>query len=556
MSSRKLVTVGSSLILALQMVQPAFSDDIGSNGLKIGTVGFVSDAVVPANNKSQSFENLKKALGLDTDIAPFAGDAPQAASSVKIGLLPDVSIPAFAPSTVVNADNAPLLTRASALKVDPVFGQRTPKLALVDSPLVSGSVEVTTTVDNIDSQIVRKEIEFMKFNTDFRMHYAGGGPWKGRRLTAYNIVASSLAVAGLANLQAVMYHYRSNPGLGLAHRGRIESGLILVMLGYLAEAGGYSFEMLNDFAHDAKSVVRHWDAKSVRNRAAAFKAEIDRLLMQRAQLVNASGDEAVFTAEGRVLADWRDLAIVDFTDLYMQSRGNKHVRDVAELGTIAIATTGAFPGALSAIRGVQHGNLKQIGGSGVGFMVSAGLLTSATQIIKYGALVQNAHSQKEIDRIMGETKCHAANAMGKDLEMLNTTAMNASVSPSLQKRLKVYLLCKDLVVQRSGMMSHEKQIANNSYQEGVVSTLLRGGPQIAFSAMVLHAGYADTTHATAAFRVIAQAATVDTTSWSIWLLDAIQGGARAEIGNHKGRNGNSPSFSANYPILKNMESYL
>jgi hypothetical protein len=518
MSSCKLVAVGVSLVIALQVMQPAFSRDIDWKAVDAGTIGSVSDAAKAARETSET------------------------TSCVKIGLLPDVSVPTLNQSTVVNADSAPA----------PVFGERTPKLALADTPLVSGSVEMST-LDTIDSEIVRKEIEFMKFNTDFRMHYAGGSRWKGRRLTAYNIVASSLAVAGLANLQAVMYHYRSNPGLGLAHRGRIESGLILVMLGYLAEAGGYSFEVLNDWVHDAKSVCQHWDAKSVRNHAAKLKTEIDSLLVQRAQLADASGDP-VYAAEGRVLADWRDLDILDFTDLYMQSRGNKHVRDVAELATIAIATTGAFPGALSAIRGVQHGNLKQVGGSGVGFMVSAGLLTGATQIIKYGALLQNAHSQKEIDKIMGETKCHAVETLNKDVEALNRTAMTASGSSSLQKRLNVYPLCTNLVIKRTGMMTREKQIAKNSYQEGVVSTLLRGGPQIAFSTMILHAGYADTMHATAAFRVIAQAATVNTTSWSIWLLDAIQGGTRAEIGNHKGRK--TPGFAENYPILKNMESYL
>jgi hypothetical protein len=552
MRNYKLLALSSSLMIVLQMGTSFYAADLGAPASGRSLTGLVPDMPLSAEEilkTTGSASSWKSAVNADDGVVPTTDNSTQAA---RLALVPSKPFSFGAaqfgePSAPTSLNSQPLFSKASRLVPD------TTKLALADTPVVSAHVEATA-VDNVDAQIVRKEIEFMKFNTDFRMHYAGGGPWKGRRLTAYNIGASSLAVAGLANIQAQYYHYRSNPGLGLAHRGRLECGLMLVMLGYLVEFGGYSFEMAYDLLKDAHSVGQHWDAKSVRTRAAQLKADIDTLLAQRAQQVSAAGNDPVLVAEGKVLTDWRDLAIVDFTQLYMQSRGNKHVRDVAELTTIAIAGNGAFPGALESIEGVRHTNLKQVGGSGVGYMVSAGLLTGATQVIKYGAMIQNAHSQKEIDRVMGETKCRAADSLGKDLDQLNQVAMGAGVPPALQRRMKIYSLCKDLVVKRCGIMEREKAIAKNSYQEGIISTLLRGGPQIAFSTMILHAGYADTQAATAAFRVVAQAATVNTTSWSIWLLDAIQGGARAEIGNYKGRN--AEGFGANYPILKTMESTL
>lgn len=550
MRSYKFLALGSSLMMALQAVPVAYAAHTRAS-LPADTVK-ESAGLIPDTPLSAAAINGAVEAGLPNEGSTYQT---QTATDRSLHLALAPSTAAFGESNLGDSsatrpsliDSQPLLSRVSRLSPD------TTTLALADTPVVSAHVEATA-IDNIDTQIVRKEIEFMKFNTDFRMHYAGGTPWKGRRLTAYNIGASSLAVAGLANIQAQYYHYRSNPGLGLHHRGRLECGLMLVMLGYLVEFGGYSVEMINDLLKDARSVGQHWDAKSVRTRAAQLKGEVDALLVQRAQQVSAAGNDPILVAEGQVLTDWRDLAIVDFTELYLQSRGNKHVRDVAELATIAIAANGAFPGALESIEGVRHTNLKQVGGSGVGYMVSAGLLTGATQVIKYGAMIQNAHSQKEIDKVMGETKCRAADSLGKDLDKLNQLAMGAGVPPAMQKRMKVYSLCKDLVVKRCGMIEREKAIAKNSYQEGIISTLLRGGPQIAFSTMILHAGYADTQHATAAFRVVAQAATVNTTSWSIWLLDAIQGGVRAEIGNYKGRN--AEGFGANYPILKTMESTL
>jgi hypothetical protein len=109
------------------------------------------------------------------------------------------------------------------------------------------------------------------------------------------------------------------------------------------------------------------DAHSVYKRAFALKGEMDSLLTERNQTAGGTSQSVVSLAEEKVLRDIRDLALLEFSRVYVDSRKLKATRDLTTLGTIAVCGTGAFPGALGVVRGLRNVNLKQVGGGGIGF---------------------------------------------------------------------------------------------------------------------------------------------------------------------------------------------
>lgn len=88
------------------------------------------------------------------------------------------------------------------------------------------------------------------------------------------------------------------------------------MVAYLTLGGMYLGEGLYDVYTDYKGKKQKWDAKSVREKALAFKNDLDKLMQQRQSLVSASasGNQlAVLNTEGKVLSGIQELGLIEFT---------------------------------------------------------------------------------------------------------------------------------------------------------------------------------------------------------------------------------------------------
>lgn len=177
-------------------------------------------------------------------------------------------------------------------------------------------VETSSSVDLINKQIIKKEIELLRFNTDFRNHYMAPNKNKQRRLKFYDAVGGGIANAGDITLMSQFWRYWKNPGQALANRGRLQAGAVVVMVAYLTLGGMYLGEGLYDVYTDYKGKKQKWDAKSVREKALAFKNDLDELMQQRQSLVSASasGNQlAVLNTEGKVLSGIQELGLIEFT---------------------------------------------------------------------------------------------------------------------------------------------------------------------------------------------------------------------------------------------------
>lgn len=433
---------------------------------------------------------------------------------------------------------------------NPIFAQESQ-----ESPPLRDYISSNSEASPIDRQILQKELELIKLNAEFFSHYTKGSKWKKRRMNFYDAAGGAIANVGDIILLSQFYRYDKNPGEGLAHKGRLQCGAIIVLVAYLTLGGMYAGEGIFDLYSDYKGKRKGFDAKTVFKRALTCKTDLDKLFEQRDKLIeSASNDKkAIMLAEGAVLKDIRDLALIEFSKIYVDSRKKRVARDLTTLGTLAVCATGAFPGAYNVIRGVKQVNLKKVGGGGVGFLVSGSILTAAPVLIHGGAAVQGKVTNDKLKKNLIESRSKTVAALSQDVKVLNQLSAQAG-----DKNQKPYALLADLLNQREDFLKKLAVKQKREVIENFVSYLAKGGPQIAWGTMLTRAGYRHRQEPAQAFRGIAQAATVNEVSWATWMLDTFQRGTRDEISNYK--NGKQATqdipFGVNNSKLVELENIL
>lgn len=368
-------------------------------------------------------------------------------------------------------------------------------------------------LDSINREIVKKEVELLKLNAEFRSHYTKPTKWKNRRLKFYDAIGGGIANAGDITLMSQFYRYWKDPGAGLAHKGRLEAGPIIVAVAYLTLGSLYAGEGMYDLVSDYRAKRQGFDARSIYKKVVAYKNDLNSLFESRAGLAQNQGPEAV--AEGKVLTDIRDLLLIEFSRIYVDSRQQRAARDLTTLGTIGVCATGAA-GAFQVVRGVQNVNLKQVGGGGISFLVSGSTLTAAPILIHGGAAVTGKLSADKLKKELGKMQCTALSSLESDVRQLNQMS-GSGVSNSNQYDV----LCK-LLKQRREYLDQADQRKKREIIESFLSYAAKGGPQIAWGTMLTRAGYKYYDNPVKSFRGIAQAATVNEVSWGNWMLDTVQ----------------------------------
>lgn len=418
-------------------------------------------------------------------------------------------------------------------------------------------------VEDLNREIVGKEIALVRLNAEFQQHYTRPNKWKQRRLTLYNIVGSGIANAGDITLLSQFWKYYRNPGEGLKHKPALEAGLITVMVAYLTLGGLYTAEGMADLSSDYVAHRHKMDAKGICKRVQAIKTDIDSLMESRkktiAELGNLSStDQEIASAEEKVLTGLRDQELIEFARLYIDSRKQRVARDITTIGTLAVCATGAFAGALVTLRGVQQVSLKEVGGGGIGFLISGSLLTAAPFLIYGGAGVSGKVAAKKMSDYLAESQNKTQQALASDTEHLNELIANRSSDATRQtaSRFDTYKTMEDLLADRKSYLEADRKRQRNDMIESFISYGARGGPQIAFGTLLARAGYHYSSNASKAFHGVAVGATVNEVSWGIWLLDALQKGTRNEMRNYRdGKNPSANPFIASNEKLVKLESW-
>ncbi len=403
-------------------------------------------------------------------------------------------------------------------------------------------------IESLNKQIAAKEVELLKLNSDFRTHYTARDRKKQRRMKFYDFAAGAVANAGDITLMSQFWKYQKKPGEGLNKRGRLEAGVITVLVAYCLLGSMYAAEGASDLICDYQGKRKHFDAKSMRERVVALRDEIDKLIAQRKAAVGlvspGSGESQYLLAEEEVLKDLRDLAILEFSKLYIDSRKKHSARDITTIGTLAVCATGAFPGALGVLNGIRHTNIKEIGGGGIGFLVSGATLTAAPVLIHGGAALTGKVAASRLSKELGEVQCKTTEKLVGDIAKLSGNG----------GRSEQYQVMAKLIGDRAAFLEGDKKEQKREMIESFISYAARGGPQIAFGTCVARAGYRYNNNAFKVFKGVAQGATANEVSWGIWMLDVVQKQTRNELKYRKeDKVGVNAAFSPENPDLKKLQ---
>ncbi len=425
-----------------------------------------------------------------------------------------------------------------------------------ETPVLRGNVSM----DELAMKTVQKEIELAALNSDFRTHYMQPNKWRNRRVKFYQMAAGGIANAGDITIMSHFWNYYRNVGGGLKHKGSLESGVITVMVAYLTLGGLYAAEGAHDLFNDYLAKRKGFDSKNVLKRAEDLKAEIDQALSARKAALSSDSslndsERTLLAQENKVLQDCRDLVLLEFSKLYVDARKKRIKRDVTTLGTIAVCATGAFPGALGVIRGIQEVNLKMIGGGGIGFLVSGATLAGAPLLIHGGAQLGGAWTQKNLSKTLGALECKMASQLKEDVDKLATVRIDAA-STTTAARVSSYRQLSDLLAERQDYLAQEKKRNKSQAIEDFVAYAIEGGPQIAWGTMVARAGYRWNRNPARAFKLIAEGATVNEVSWGSWLLNQTQGEIRDELYNMKHKfDGTTGAFGTTNTKLTELKTF-
>jgi len=414
-------------------------------------------------------------------------------------------------------------------------------------------------MDGIDHQILNKEVELLRLNAAFRNHYTKPNKWKERRLKLYDLVGGGMANAGDITIMSQFWHYQNNVGGGLKHKGSLESGVITVMLAYLTLGSLYGAEGLADLAIDYKSIHQKMDAKSICKTVASLKADIDGLLENRRKMAAEQGqlagtDQDIENTEERVLTGVRDQALTEFGQLYIDSRKRHTQRDITTIGTIAVCATGGFAAALPVIRGIEKVSLKEIGGGGIGFIVSGSTLAAAPVLIHGGAAISGQIATKKMSSYLAKSQEKTQETLAQDTGHLRDLIASASGNTTeANTRVGTYKILSGLMADRKSYLEAERRKQKHDMFESFISYGMKGGPQIAWGTFVTRAGYRYSANPSKAFHDIAVGATVNETAWGAWMLDTVQKGTRNEF--RFARDAQNNPFLATNDKVRQLEAW-
>lgn len=220
--------------------------------------------------------------------------------------------------------------------------------------------------------ILIKELDLERLNTKFRMASLYDDKWRGWRQFGYSMTNAGLTEAGLLTVMIERYKFLRQPPL-IAVRGRgrnsgrieirradrkpidpdtLRASVILQMVGNWIGATGNVVELGVNFAKYRRNKKAGMLASEVRQKVQEWLVEVDQLIDERnAFLETATGftpeQMEIYRAEGLILRDIRDLALLQNERYYLAAKGFSAFQISVYLIDLVRNVTGATTGLIN-----------------------------------------------------------------------------------------------------------------------------------------------------------------------------------------------------------------
>ena len=352
-------------------------------------------------------------------------------------------------------------------------------------------------LESLTKQIARKETELLRLNTNFRIECTRVSKWKPRRLFLYNLAASGTSNAGIDSIAASRWNYASHPKA--MTRTTAIAGPICLLVGHCITLGGVMTESTLDLINDYKVRKKGLDPKSSRTRVLAIKADLDKLIAERNDVLSqghdlSAADLELAQSEGAVLKDVRDLSLSEYSQFYVRANKFFANRDTNSVMAATAACTGGFQGSLLGIISADKRQPRLVYPGGVGFVISGATIAATPLATRLMANLRGSLARHDIAPEIDNISTSSVSQLDTDRLKLEQLLAQSNHSQNdyfanISKRAGAYSKQSELLAAQNQMNSEEKTLSNKEFLERMFFATCIGGSKMSWGINLAHAGY-------------------------------------------------------------------
>ena len=391
-------------------------------------------------------------------------------------------------------------------------------------------------IEHITNSALENELLLLDLDTRFRIENTRQTKWKPWRVFTYKLGASGVTEAGITTVAISRWRYYTDPKQ--APRNLLKAGPIMNLTGASIVIGGTLIETILSRLRDHRLAMNGLDAKATFRHFIKIKSQLDNLLAEREQMIQANrilspAQQEILQADGTILKDIRDLELVRFTNYYARARQAKVTRDVGALLSIAGAGTGGYLGSLNSLLAVCNHQPRTGGTAGIGFMVSGSIVALTPLLIKATSTIAENRAAQQAKKIIGE-QSQTLDRFETDRQHLLDLLSQADNSEitllnGLSARTTAYQLQKEIFENQNIAAAKKEDKSERNFREQLAFSSIVGGTNLARGIQVALAGFAYPNNPKTGFLLTATASTTYMVGAGAWILNTLQERARAQL---------------------------
>src|SRR5579875_277439 len=352
-------------------------------------------------------------------------------------------------------------------------------------------------IEALTEKIVRKEIELLRLSTNYRIESTRESRLRPWRFWLYNEAHFAINNAGIITLAAARWKYWQRPQL--LPTDLAKAGPTLLLIGHSVLAGGVVFESCLDVLRRYNLRRRGLDGKTATRRVRELRSEIDRLIASRDTAVSADqsmadGDRQVLAAEGAVLKDIRDAAVLEFSKFNIRASRWRYGKDTAQAVALSAASTGGFIGSLMSLEAAACHRPHLAGASGLGFTLSGALIVLLPIVTRLSMITGGKMAQRNLKRRLPDLNAGAAEALNADRQKLwallaRSAVDDRSVLGTVARRARIYDLQGEIFEKQAVAARAERREENRELIERTLINAAIGGTKMGYGIQLMNAGF-------------------------------------------------------------------
>ena len=447
-----------------------------------------------------------------------------------------------------------------------------------DTPLIASATLVenppaneVNQIDILTSQIILKIIELEKFNLHYRMEVGKQGRWAGWRYATLQEANFCLNLgSGIFSIGERSSHFDDPEKMSVP---KLERCNLTSMIGYIIGASAGALELGITEFHDIQAGQKGFSPKLAKAHVLSLKNEINRLLLERESLLKIEAASPLLhtraelvSAEGKVLADLRDLALLEYAKLHIGAR-----RFVAfqkslyflDMTKYTCSSIGSFFAYMSQHKHDRKWNLR----AGIMYDI-AGPLIIVTPFVSRGiGIVVQKIQKRYIAPIIADVQTTQIATMEADEAALEKLCLDTKTNtPRLHcpvKRIALYHIENQHFESEVQRIIQKERAGKLTATQNMATGAFTGSCHLASGILYTSAGKianGQTLHdATVTNCNIGTAAMIGVSGNSVAILDTLRIQVQAEISRHKEAKAgrlSSQLFAANLSQLDQIEQQL